>query len=135
MSGGRFMFTVASRSESGTGLELDHVPAHNIFAARVHASNFGNSLNNRRLHACIGRQLVVRHCISQLIRLLPWPRPINLPKRRAYWTSLFSLARVDPSDWLSFAATADQRRPQTLSNINNKPAIAIIRSADFGCGT
>lgn len=67
--------------------------------------------------------------------MLQRPRPINLPKRRAYRPSLFSLARLDPSDWLSFAATADHLGPQTLSNINRKPAIAIIRSADFGCGT
>lgn len=37
----------------------------------------------------------------------PRCRPNNLPKRRAYSTSPFSLARADASDWLLFAAAAD----------------------------
>ncbi|KAK1254990.1 hypothetical protein MKX08_008985 [Trichoderma sp. CBMAI-0020] len=119
-SGGRFMsmFAAASRSDSDTGRDRDHVPAHPKPAATA-----DSTLLDTRLHFQINAGRLQR------------PRPIHLPKRRAYRPSLFSLARVDPSDWLSFAATADQPRPQTLSNRDKKPAVALIRSADFGCGT
>lgn len=102
-----------------TGCDLEHVPTHQSLAVTVHADLETASTRDPRSHAYDDGTLLLLLRL-QVTGAHERPRPINLPKRRAYPALLaapFSLVRVDPSDWLSFAAAAGRPRPQTLSHI------------------